>query len=80
MKFDLSGQTAVIICKKACKINTYTLLLMPQTGDNYVFIDFYLLFFLYIMKKYSYSFVYYFTFGGHFSGQRLFFAIFVQVT
>lgn len=32
MKFDLSGQTAVIICKKACKINTYTLLLMPQTG------------------------------------------------
>lgn len=32
MKFSLGGQMAAMIDKKACKINTYALLFMPQTG------------------------------------------------
>ena len=50
MKFSLGGQMAAMIDKKACKINTYALLFMPQTGGNYVFIDFYSIFFLYITE------------------------------
>lgn len=45
------GQMAVKIKQKACKISTYRLLFMEMRGDNYIFIGFYSLFFLYIMQK-----------------------------